>query len=99
MRRTPSGRPTRAGRWGAPARWGIGAAFEYVPNHLQPAFAAFRRPMPATERLFGEVLSLPLHAELMAGEVAQVVEAGHAFFAPPRSRALAPDPRREAAPR
>jgi perosamine synthetase len=79
---------------------GIGAAIEYIPNHLQPAFAAFRRPMPVTERLFAEILSLPLHAELTAGEVARVVEEVHAFFAPPSAGgAPAPDPGQEVPPR
>lgn len=79
---------------------GIDAAIEYIPNHLQPAFAAFRRPMPATVQIFEEILSLPLHAELTASEVARVVDAVHAFFAPARGgRAAAPDPESEAAPR
>src|SRR5690606_35452044 len=35
---------------------GVGSAVEYMPNHLQPAFAAFRTPLPVTERLYGEIL-------------------------------------------
>lgn len=62
---------------------GIGAGIEYFPNHLQPAFAAFRRPMPRTERLFEEIMSLPLHAELDPDEIAQVIEGVRSFFAGP----------------
>lgn len=43
---------------------GIGSLVEYVPNHLQPAFARFRAALPATERLYGEIVSLPLYVEL-----------------------------------
>lgn len=65
---------------------GIGAAIEYKPNHMQPAFAAFRRPLPTTERLFEEILSLPLHAELGPDEVDRVVHCVRSFFVRPRGR-------------
>ncbi|MFJ1742587.1 DegT/DnrJ/EryC1/StrS family aminotransferase [Streptomyces microflavus] len=40
---------------------GIGVGVHYPPNHLQPAFARFTRPLPVTERVAGEILSLPFH--------------------------------------
>lgn len=58
----------------------IGASVEYIPNHLQPAFAAWRTALPVTERLFDEILSLPLHAELTDEDVARVIEAVHRFL-------------------
>jgi dTDP-4-amino-4,6-dideoxygalactose transaminase len=43
---------------------GIGAGVHYPPNHLQPAFAAWHRPLPRTEQAAGWVLSLPFHPAL-----------------------------------
>ncbi len=59
---------------------GIGTTVEYIPNHLHEAFAAFRRPLPVTERVFGEILSLPLHAGLRDEDVAAVASAVRAFL-------------------
>src|SRR5690606_22873402 len=59
---------------------GIGTTVEYVPNHLHDAFAPFRRPMPVTERVFEEILSLPLHAGLRDEDVTAVASAVRAFL-------------------
>ncbi|MGW9436755.1 DegT/DnrJ/EryC1/StrS family aminotransferase [Streptomyces sp. NPDC055607] len=40
---------------------GIGVGVHYPPNHLQPAFARWTRPLPVTEQAAGEILSLPFH--------------------------------------
>ncbi|MDO0930046.1 DegT/DnrJ/EryC1/StrS family aminotransferase [Streptomyces sp. TG1A-8] len=40
---------------------GIGVGVHYPPNHLQPAFARWTRPLPVTERTAREILSLPFH--------------------------------------
>ncbi|MGO4749614.1 DegT/DnrJ/EryC1/StrS family aminotransferase, partial [Streptomyces sp. 2MCAF27] len=40
---------------------GIGVGVHYPPNHLQPAFVTWRRPLPTTEQIGKEVLSLPFH--------------------------------------
>ncbi|QIS75062.1 DegT/DnrJ/EryC1/StrS family aminotransferase [Streptomyces sp. DSM 40868] len=40
---------------------GIGVGVHYPPNHLQPAFARWTRPLPVTERAAKEILSLPFH--------------------------------------
>jgi dTDP-4-amino-4,6-dideoxygalactose transaminase len=58
---------------------GIGTGIHYpIPAHLQPAYRDLGgRPgqLPITERLAGEVLSLPLYPELTEAEVEQVVGA------------------------
>lgn len=59
---------------------GVGSAVEYVPNHLQPAFRAHRTPLPVTEHVFGELLSLPLAPTLDDDDVARVVDAVRSFF-------------------
>ncbi len=60
---------------------GIGTSVEYIPNHLQPAFAAFRTPLPATEQVFTEILSLPLHPELLDADLDLVLDAVSQFQA------------------
>ena len=54
---------------------GISSAVEYIPNHLQPAFAAFAGPLPTTEEVFGEILSLPLYPELTDDQVGHIIAA------------------------
>ncbi|WP_256640540.1 DegT/DnrJ/EryC1/StrS family aminotransferase [Streptomyces murinus] len=52
---------------------GIGVGVHYPPNHLQPAFARWRRDLPATERVGLEVLTLPFHQHLTEKDIDQVV--------------------------
>jgi perosamine synthetase len=57
----------------------IHCGVHYVPNHLQPAFRAYHRPLPITEQLAGELLSLPLHTALGDSDVNRVIETVRAF--------------------
>lgn len=59
----------------------IGSAVEFVPNHLQPAFREFHEPLPMSERLFTEILTLPLHCELTDNDVEFVAHTVKSFFA------------------
>ncbi len=54
---------------------GIGVGVHYPPNHLQPAFAEWRRDLPATEQAASEVLTLPFHQHLTETDIDQVVTA------------------------
>jgi dTDP-4-amino-4,6-dideoxygalactose transaminase len=54
---------------------GIGSGVHYIPNHLQPAFAAFRTPLPVTEQVYDEILTLPLFFEMTDDEVERVIGA------------------------
>jgi dTDP-4-amino-4,6-dideoxygalactose transaminase len=57
---------------------GIGTGIHYpVPIHLQPAYAGRWKPgdFPNAERLAGEILSLPLYAEMTEEMVREVCEA------------------------
>ena len=58
-----------------------------VANHLQLPFTVAggepRLPLPVTEGLQAEVLSLPMHAALHANEAARVTSAVREFFATP----------------
>ncbi|MBN2171512.1 MAG: DegT/DnrJ/EryC1/StrS family aminotransferase [Candidatus Krumholzibacteriota bacterium] len=62
----------------------IGAAVYYpLPLHRQPCFAAepsAARPLPVTERLAGEVLSLPIYPEISEDQQAWVVASIEAFY-------------------
>ncbi|MFI2078516.1 DegT/DnrJ/EryC1/StrS family aminotransferase [Streptomyces triculaminicus] len=62
---------------------GIGVGVHYPPNHLQPAFATWRRPLPATEQAGKEILSLPFHQHLTETDIDLVVSAlGKALASP-----------------
>ncbi|MFF5663479.1 DegT/DnrJ/EryC1/StrS family aminotransferase [Streptomyces griseofuscus] len=52
---------------------GVGVGVHYPPNHLQPAFAQWRRDLPATEQVGREVLTLPFHQHLSENDIDQVV--------------------------
>lgn len=51
---------------------GIGVGVHYPPNHVQPAFAAWHRPLPRTELAATQVLSLPFHPALGPADAARV---------------------------
>lgn len=54
---------------------GIGTAVHYpAPVHLQPAYAHLRASLPVTERLAGQILSLPLYPHLPANQLHQVCQ-------------------------
>ncbi|MFE2533697.1 DegT/DnrJ/EryC1/StrS family aminotransferase [Streptomyces sp. NPDC059371] len=53
----------------------IAVGVHYPPNHLQPAFAAWRRPLPATEQAGAQILSLPFHQHLTETDIDQVAAA------------------------
>ena len=56
---------------------GIGTGIFYrLALHQHPAFRdGNKRPLPVSERLAGEVLSLPIHPDLSDDEVERVIEA------------------------
>ncbi|MET9259577.1 DegT/DnrJ/EryC1/StrS family aminotransferase [Amycolatopsis sp. NPDC004079] len=54
---------------------GIQAGVHYPPNHRQPAFSAWSSPLPATETLADEILSLPFHPDLTDGDITRVADA------------------------
>jgi perosamine synthetase len=61
---------------------GIGTSVEYIPNHLHPAFAAWASHLPMTERVFDQIVSLPLYAELTDDDVTRVIEAVAGILGP-----------------
>ncbi|MFI1172784.1 DegT/DnrJ/EryC1/StrS family aminotransferase [Streptomyces melanogenes] len=65
--------PQRDRVWQFMRERGIDVVVQYPPNHLQPAFAKWTLPLPVTERLGREVLSLPFHPHLTHGDIEHVV--------------------------
>lgn len=53
---------------------GIETGIHYKPNHLLELFGGSMESLPVTERLYGELLSLPLHPELQEAEVEWVCD-------------------------
>jgi perosamine synthetase len=60
-------------------RQGIQTLVQFIPNHLQPAFAKFRVDLPVTEELFEQIVSLPLFVEMTDAQVETVIEAVQGF--------------------
>jgi len=63
---------------------GIGTGRHYPwPAHRQPAFAAVARipePLTVTEKIAGEILSLPLFATISEAQIGRVVDAVRKFY-------------------
>jgi len=57
------------------AEAGIETGLHYKPNHLLTMFGGGRDSLPVTERLYDELLTLPLHADLADADVDCVVDA------------------------
>lgn len=60
---------------------GIETGIHYIPNHLQPYFSEFRSKLPVTEKMFGEILTLPLFYEMTDNQVEYVINNVKQFFA------------------
>lgn len=52
---------------------GIGVGVHYPPNHQQPAFAPWYRPLPVTETTATQILSLPFHPAMTEPDVHHVI--------------------------
>ena len=54
---------------------GVGTGVHYIPNHLHPFFEKYKRPLPVTDRLWKEILTLPLFTEMTDADVDLVISA------------------------
>ncbi len=59
---------------------GIECGIHYKPNHLLGFYGAKKGMLPVTERLYDELVSLPLHPGLSDAEVDFVIESVNEFF-------------------
>lgn len=55
---------------------GVGTGVHYIANHIQPYFRAYARgPLPRAERLWQEIVTVPLHCAMSDRDVAAVIDA------------------------
>jgi perosamine synthetase len=54
---------------------GIEAKVYFPPVHLQPVFRGRHRSLPVTEAIAGQMISLPMHAQLTQDELAEIADA------------------------
>ena len=59
---------------------GVGTGIHYIPNHLQPFFKPFATPLPVTEQIGEEILTLPLYYDMTDEDVTTVIESVSDFF-------------------
>lgn len=54
---------------------GVGVGVHYPPNHTQPAFARWYRPLPVTEQTAAQIMSLPFHPAMTEHDIHCVTSA------------------------
>lgn len=59
---------------------GIDAGIHYIPNHLQPLFKGFSGKLPITEKLYEQILTLPLYAGMREEDAAEVVAGVKGYY-------------------
>jgi Predicted pyridoxal phosphate-dependent enzyme apparently involved in regulation of cell wall biogenesis len=59
---------------------GVGSGVHYIANHIQPYFSRYSRPMPVTEKIWKEILTLPLYYDMTEKDVALVISSVNSFF-------------------
>ncbi|HPC95662.1 MAG TPA: DegT/DnrJ/EryC1/StrS family aminotransferase [Sedimentisphaerales bacterium] len=59
---------------------GIASGIHYIPNHLHRLFIESRTSLPVAERLYSEMLTLPLFCEMSNEQVDTVIAAVRGFF-------------------
>ena len=59
---------------------GIDSGVHYIPNHIQPVFKKFKRRLPVTERVWKEILTLPLYYDMKDADTAFVIDSVKKFF-------------------
>ncbi|MCK4326263.1 DegT/DnrJ/EryC1/StrS family aminotransferase, partial [bacterium] len=59
---------------------GIGSGVHYIPNHLHPVFTRFKVNLPVTEKLYREIVTLPLYYDMTDEQVEEVIKGVKEFF-------------------
>ena len=59
---------------------GVGTGIHYIPNHLHPFFRPFWTPLPITEQVGEEILTLPLYYDMTDEQVTMVIQSVRDFF-------------------
>ncbi|OPY03267.1 MAG: UDP-4-amino-4-deoxy-L-arabinose--oxoglutarate aminotransferase [Syntrophorhabdus sp. PtaB.Bin047] len=58
----------------------IGTGIHYIPNHLQPFFKEYSTPLPATEEIGEQILTLPLFYDMTEEQIRSVIRSVSEFF-------------------
>src|SRR3989338_97139 len=58
----------------------IGAGVHYIPNHFHPLFKKYKTHLHITEKVFEQILSLPLYTDLTGAEIAYVITKIQEFY-------------------
>lgn len=58
---------------------GIGTGIHYIANHTQPFFKKFVGSLPVTEKICGEILTLPLYFDMTDRDINLVIESVQEF--------------------
>ena len=58
----------------------IDSGVHYIPNHLQSFFSKFKARLPVTEKIWKEIITLPLYYEMSDKDVDRVIDAVKEFF-------------------
>jgi len=59
---------------------GIETGIHYIPNHLQTVFKRYASKLPVTERVWKEILTLPLYYDMSDAEVRLVLDSIKDFY-------------------
>ena len=59
---------------------GVGTGIHYIANHIQPFFLPYAVPLPKTERVWKEILTLPLYYDMSEDDVDLVIKSVTAFL-------------------
>lgn len=59
---------------------GVGTGVHYIANHIQPYFSCYAQPLPVTEKIWKEILTLPLYYDMTEKDVALVIQSVNTFF-------------------
>ena len=58
---------------------GVSSGVHYIPNHLHEVFRKYHRPLPKTELIYSQIVTLPFHSNLTDADVGRVIDAVLAF--------------------
>ena len=58
---------------------GVATSVHYYPNHLYPVYKPYTSPLPVTEAVWQQLITLPLYPDLTESEIAQVIDGVRSF--------------------
>ena len=62
------------------AGMGIDTGVHYIPNHIHPLFNQYSSPLPVTEKVWREIITLPLFYDMSENEMEKVIAGITQFF-------------------